>query len=448
MADAITAVTAREILDGRLEPTLRVTVRTADGEERADVPCGRSTGANEARELRDGGDRYRGNGVRTAIANVEERIAPALCGRAVTDQRGIDRLLCDLDGTPDKSELGANAIVGVSLAAVKAGAASRDLPLFRYLGGVSPRRLPVPAFDLIEGGELAASGLSFQEHQLYPVGVDSFAEAVRLSAEVYYELGTILEDRYGSAATTVGDEGGYAPGTMTDPREAFDAILAACEELGYEDDVALGIDAAATHRYDPEAEVYRLGAGAASTDGNRTANPNERGTGERELTRADLIAYYADLVSAYPLRSIEDPLHEGDFAGTAELTRTIGSDVQVIGDDLFATNSQRLARGIDAGAANCLLLKVNQIGTVSEALDAAALARENGYAIQVSERSGQTPDTWLADLAVGLDAGQIKTGVTRGERTEQYNRLLEIEADLGAVATYDGDALAGSAGIG
>lgn len=416
MADhTIRSVAAREILDCRLDPTVRVEVTTSDGAVgRADVPAGRSRGAHEAVDLRDGGDRYGGRGVRTAVGNVEEVIAPELVGRDVTDQARLDGTLCDLDGTPDKSNLGGNALAGVSLAVAKAAADAVGTPLYRYVGGADSRTLPVPFFDLIEGGELAATGLDFQEHQVVPTGASSFAEAVRMCAEVYDELGDRLAAEWGPSARNVGDEGGYTPAGMTDPRDAFDAELAAIEELGYGDAFDLALDAAASHLYDPATGTYSL-------------------MGEA-LSRDDLIAFYEDLVDAYPVVSVEDPLREDDFEGFAELTRSL--DAQIVGDDLFATNADRLERGIEAGAADALLFKVNQVGTLTEALAAARTAHRNGYAVQVSERSGQTADTWLADVAVALDAGQIKTGVTRAERTEQYNRLLGIADELGDAAVY------------
>jgi enolase len=411
-AAPIESVDAREILDNRLEPTLRVTVETPAGSGRADVPCGRSRGEHEAFDLRDGDDRYRGRGVRQAAANVTERIAPELVGRDATAQRTVDACLTDLDDS--NAPLGGNAVTGVSLAVCRAGAAATDLPLYRYVGGADAHVLPLPFFDLIEGGELAGGDLPFQEHQVVPVGADSVAEAVRMAAEVYYELGDIVRAEYGEASLNVGAEGGYTPVGVDDPRTAFDLELRAIEECGYGDEFALAADVAASHFYDPETGTYAL-------------------LGER-LTRADLLDFYADLVADYPLVSLEDPLDQDDFAGIAALTDRL--DVQIVGDDLFVTTPDRLRRGIDRGAGNALLWKVNQVGTLTDAVEAARLATRNGYAVQVSERSGQTPDTWLADLAVGLDAGQIKTGVTRGERTEQYNRLLEIEAELGDAATF------------
>lgn len=410
-------IKAREILDCRGEPTLQVEVITENGFiGTADVPSGRSKSSYEAFELRDGGGRYRGKGVLKAVKNVNEIIAPALRGRDVRKQREIDMLLIELDGTENKSRLGGNAIVGVSLAVAKTAANALGIPLYRYIGGVNAHVLPVPILDLIEGGKLAASGLDFQEHQAIPIGAKSFSEAIRIGLEVYYELGAILENRYGKFSLNVGVEGGYAPHGMRDPREALEAILKAIEELGYQDKFVLGLDCAATHLYDKKSGKYNLMG--------------------REFTREELIDFYEDLVSTYPVKSIEDPLEENDFEGFAQLTREL--NIQIIGDDLFATNIKRLRRGIEMRAANAILLKVNQAGTLTETLDVADLAFRSGYAVIVSERSGQTADTWLADLAVALNAGQIKTGVTRGERTAQYNRLLVIEEELGPTAKYAG----------
>lgn len=403
----IRTVRAREILDCRLEPTLRVEIETRSGATgSADVPAGRSTGTHEAIDRRDGGDRYRGRGVRDATDAVENRLAPALAGTDVRDQSAIDATLCEVDGTANKSSVGGNATAGVSLAALRAAAVAQSVPLYRHLGGPAADALPVPLLDMIEGGELAATELGFQEHHLLPVAAPSFAEAIRTSAEVYYELGDLLAAEWGESSRNVGVEGGYTPPGMVDPRDAFDAMVRATEECGYGGAFVLGIDAAATHLYDPEAETYAV-------------------AGE-DRTPDELLAFYEDLCEAYPLASIEDPFREDDFERTAALTRSV--DAQIVGDDLFVTDTDRIARGVERGAGDALLLKVDQVGTVTEAMAGADRARAGGLAVQVSERSGQTPDTWLADLAVGLGAEQIKTGVTRGERTEQYNRLLEIEA--------------------
>ena len=413
----IKEVKGREVLDCRGNPTVEVEVVTKAGVfGRASVPSGRSRGRHEAFELRDGEKRYHGKGVLKAVKNVNEIIAPMLKGKDVTKQREIDELMIELDGTENKSKLGANAIVGVSLASAKAAANALGIPLYRYIGGINAHILPVPVLDLIEGGKLAATNLDFQEHQVMPVGAKSFSDAIRMGMEVYYELGKILAKKYGKHSLNLGVEGGYAPLGINDPREALDLELKAIEELGYANEFVLSLDCAATHLYNRDTGKYTLMG--------------------KELTREELIDFYKSLVSTYPIKSIEDPLEEEDFEGFAELTRTL--NIQIVGDDLFVTNIKRLRKGIEMKAANALLLKVNQIGTLSEALDAAELAFRNGYAVQVSERSGQTEDTWLADLSVAINAGQIKTGVTRSERTAQYNQLFRIEEELGDVAKYAG----------
>ncbi len=412
-------VKAREILDCRGEPTIEVDVWTKGGFlGRADVPSGRSTGKHEAFELRDCNVRYRGRGVLEAVQNVNKIIAPALKGRDVSRQREIDQLMIELDGTENKSKLGANAIVGVSLATAKAAGNTLGIPLFKYIGGPNACILPVPLLNYINGGKLAATDLDFQEHIIMPIGAKTFSEAMRMGAEVYYELGKMLAEKWGRHSLSVADEGGYTPSGMKDPREAFDVELRAIEEIGYEDKFVLGLDVAASHLYNRKTEKYAFM--------------------RKEITREKLMDFYENLVSAYPVRSIEDPLEEEDFEGFAELTKTL--NIQIVGDDLFVTNVKRLRKGIGMGAANALLLKVNQIGTLSEALDAAQLAFRNGYGVQVSERSGQTEDTWLADLTVGLNSGQIKTGAPcRSERTAQYNQLFRIEEELGRVAKYAGN---------
>lgn len=413
----IKEIKAREILDCRGNPTVEVDVVTRAGVlGRADAPSGRSTGKHEAVELRDGGVRAHGKGVLNAVRNVNEIIAPALKGRDVTKQRELDAVLIELDGTDNKAKLGANALVSVSLAIAKAAAQALQLPFYRYIGDHNTYILPVPILDLIEGGLLAATELDFQEHQVIPVAANSFSAAIQMGLEVYHELGKILADKWGKRSLNVGVEGGYTPPGMKDPREAFDTELKAIEELGYSDNFVLSLDVAATHLYNRKTEKYTVM--------------------KKELTRETLMDFYEELVATYPLQSIEDPLEEEDFEGFAELTRTL--NIQIVGDDLFVTNIKRLKKGIEIGAANALLLKVNQVGTLSEALDAAQLAFRNDYGIQVSERSGQTEDTWLADLTVGLNAGQIKTGVSRAERTAQYNQLLRIEEELGSRAKYAG----------
>jgi enolase len=326
-------------------------------------------------------------------------------GKNSVEQREIDELMIELDGTPNKSKLGSNATVGVSLAVAKAAANALGKPLYEHIGGAGPHILPVPVLDMIEGGLLAASGLDFQEHQVMPVGAESFSEAIRMGMEVYYKLGNILEREWGRHSLNVGAEGGYTPHAMNDPRNALDAEWKAIEELGYQDKFVMSLDVAASHFYDRQEEKYKFMG--------------------KKITSKELIEYYIELVNDYPIVSIEDPLQEDDYEGYAKLTSAL--DIQIIGDDFFATNPERIKRGIDEGAANAVLLKVNQIGTLSEALDAAQLAFRNNFGVQVSERSGETEDTWLADLAVAINSGQIKTGVTRSERTCKYNRLFRIE---------------------
>ncbi len=415
----IAAVRAREVLDSRGEPTVEVEVRLEDGTvSRAIVPSGASTGTHEALELRDGDDRYGGKGVRRAVRNVEEIIAPELEGMDATAQAEIDRLMIELDGTDNKSHLGANAILGVSLAVARAAARSLGIPLYRYLGGPGARRLPVPFMNVINGGEHAGNDLDFQEHMIVPHGFDRFSEALRAGTETYHVLGELLEEEYGPIATNVGDEGGYAP-PMKDLAEPFEMLVKAIEEAGYAPgrEIALALDAAATEFYDEEEGVYRA-------------------YGET-YTRDELLDLYKDLVDQYPIVSIEDPFQEEDFRGFARITEELGDKVQIVGDDLFVTNPERLRKGIRMGSANALLLKVNQIGTLTEALEAGQLALQHGYGVMVSHRSGDTEDPFIADLAVALNCGQIKTGApARSERTAKYNRLLRIEEELGGAAEF------------
>lgn len=410
-------IRAREVLNCCGQPTIEVEVITEGGfRGAAIVPSGKSKGSYEALEIRDEEERYHGMGVLKAVRNVKEILAPALRGKDVRRQREIDMLMIELDGTENKSRIGANAIVGVSLAVAKTAANALGIPLYRYIGGVNAHLLPIPILDLIEGGKLAATDLDFQEHQAIPVGAKTFSDAIRMGLEVYHILGGILLRKYGKYSLNVGVEGGYTPPGLKDPREAFDVILDAIEEGGYSNEFVLGLDCAATHIFNPKTERYSIMG--------------------KELSREELIDFYKELVSAYPLRSIEDPFYEDDFEGYAMLTKTL--NIQVIGDDLLATNLKRLMRGIEIRAANAIIIKVNQAGSLTEALDVAELAFKNGYNVIVSERSGQSEDIWLADLAVGINAGQIKTGVTRGERTAQYNRLLYIEEELGGSGRYAG----------
>ena len=419
---AIVYVRGREIIDSRGHPTVEADVVTRGGIGRAAVPAGASKGAHEALELRDGGKRFGGKGVTKAVRNVNEVIARELIGMDSRDQWAVDRTMIELDGTPNKSKLGANAILAVSLATAKAAADTYGMPLFRYLGGLNANVMPVPLMNVINGGKHAGNKLAIQEFMIVPVGADSFREALRIGCEVYYALREYLTSKYGRGAVNVGDEGGFAP-PMEYTREALDALVRAIEIAGYEpgSDVLLALDAAATSFYDVDRDVYRV-------DG-------------RELRRDEMLDFYVKLVEEYPIASVEDPLHEEDFEGFRAITEELGKRrVQVVGDDLFVTNPERLKRGIELGAANALLLKVNQIGTLSEALEAARIAREGGYRVVVSHRSGETEDETIAHLAVALNAGQIKTGApARGERTAKYNELLRIEEYLGGEARFPGE---------
>lgn len=413
----IQRIKAREILDCRGTPTIEVDVITKGNVSgRADVPVGRSRGSNEAFELRDGGKRYGGLGVLKAVQNIHEVIAPALRGMDVRRQSDIDTLMIELDSTENKSRLGGNAIVGVSLAVAKVAANTLELPLYQYLGGPRAHVLPVPLLNYINGGKLAATDLDFQEHIIMPIGAKTFSDAMVMGTEVYFLLGKMLAEKYGKYVLNTADEGGYTP-PMNDPRDALEAELKAIEELGYEKEFVLGLDVAANSFFDPKQQTYSFM--------------------ERTCTREQFMDYIEDLANQYSLASIEDPLQEEDFIGFAELTRSLPS--QIVGDDLFVTNIHRLRKGIEMGAADALLWKVNQVGTLTEALDAANLAFRYGYSVQVSERSGQTEDTWLADMVVALNSGQIKTGAPcRSERTAQYNQLFRIEEELGNSAIYAG----------
>jgi enolase len=413
----IEEIRARQILDCRGDPTVQVEVLTKDRVlGRADVPQGRSTGSHEAFVVLDNGREFNGRGVHRAVRNVTDIIGPALKGFDVRKQREIDRQLIRLDGTENKSRLGANAIVGVSLAVARTAANALAIPLYSYVGGAGSCVLPVPFLNYVNGGKLSATDLDFQEHFIIPVGAKSFSEALRKGVEVYHKLGQILSKKYSKYVLNTAVEGGYTP-PMTDPRDAFDAELKAIEELGYAGDFVLGLDCAATHLYDKKRKKYTFMGKLTS--------------------REKLMDLYDQLTEQYPIVSIEDPLEEEDFEGFKQLTQSLG--IQIIGDDLFVTNVKRLKKGIETGAANALLWKVNQVGTLSEAVDAANMAFRNGYGVQVSERSGQTEDTWLADLTVALNAGQIKTGAPcRSERVAQYNRLLQIEEELGKSARYPG----------
>jgi enolase len=415
----IEQVGAREILDSRGNPTVEVELALVDGTfARAAVPSGASTGEHEAVELRDGASRYGGKGVEKAVESVLDEIAPAVIGLSADDQRLVDQALLDLDGTPDKSRLGANAILGVSLAVAKAAAESAGLPLFRYIGGPNSHILPVPMLNILNGGVHADTGVDVQEFMIAPIGAPSFKEALRCGAEVYHSLKSVLKKQ--GLSTGLGDEGGFAP-DVAGTKAALDLILSAIESCGYKPgaDVALALDAAAT-------EFFTAGTGY---------------TFEKETRDSSQMAeFYAGLLDSYPLVSIEDPLSEDDWDGWIALTSLIGEKVQLVGDDIFVTNPERLEEGIEKGAGNALLVKVNQIGTLTETLDAVALAHNSGYRTVVSHRSGETEDTTIADLAVAVGSGQIKTGApARSERVAKYNQLLRIEETLGDAARYAGD---------
>jgi enolase len=415
---AVDALLAREILDSRGNPTLEVDVLIEDGAfGRAAVPSGASTGEHEAVELRDGDAmRFHGKGVLQAVTNVNEVIAPALVGEEALDQRAIDAALLELDGTPAKSNLGANAVLGVSLAVAHAAADSVELPLYRYLGGPNAHVLPVPFLNVINGGAHADNELELQEFMLAPLGAASFSEALRWGSEVYHVLKGLLNER--GLSTGVGDEGGFAPEIAT-AHDALHVMTEAIEKAGLEvgSEVALALDPACS-------EIYRDGAYHLQ--------------GQARSSQ-EMVAFWRELLDGFPIVSIEDPLAEDDWAGWAQLTTELGRRVQIVGDDLFVTNAERLERGIAEGVATAILVKVNQIGTLTETLDVIALAERNGYGAMVSHRSGETEDTTIADLAVATGVGQMKSGApTRGERTAKYNRLLRIEEELGGTARYAG----------
>ena len=414
----IEAVGAREILDSRGNPTVEVEVALDDGSiARAAVPSGASTGAFEAVELRDGDSgRYGGKGVEKAVTGVLDEIGPELLGYDASEQRLIDQAMIDLDGTPNKERLGANAVLGVSLAVAKAAAQSAELPLFRYLGGPNAHLLPVPMFNILNGGAHADSNVDVQEFMIAPIGASTFREALRWGAEVYHALKKVLQSK--GLSTGLGDEGGFAP-DLPSNRDALDLIAVAIEKAGFAfgTDVAVALDVAATEFYADGS--YTLEGAAKSAD--------------------ELATYYQDLVEAYPLVSLEDPLAEDDWAGWTALTATLGDRIQIVGDDLFVTNPERLGRGIAESAANALLVKVNQIGTLTETLDAVTLAQRSRFACMISHRSGETEDTTIADLVVATNSGQIKTGApARSERVAKYNQLLRIEEELDDAARYAG----------
>jgi len=414
---AIEAVGAREILDSRGNPTVEVEVLLDDGSfARAAVPSGASTGAFEAVELRDGGERYLGKGVQNAVNAVINTLGPAIEGLDAADQRLVDQTMIDVDATPNKATVGANAILGVSLAVARAAADSADLPLYRYVGGPNAYLLPVPMMNILNGGAHADTNVDIQEFMIAPIGAPTFRDALRIGAEVYHALKSVLKSR--GLATGVGDEGGFAP-DLESNRAALDLIAEAVGKAGYElgKDIVLALDVAASEFYDDGA--YTFEGAKKSAD--------------------EMIAYYSELVAAYPIVSIEDPLNEDDWDGWKAITDALGSKTQLVGDDLFVTNVERLQRGIAGGQANALLVKVNQIGSLTETLDSVDLAHRSGFRCMMSHRSGETEDTTIADLAVATNCGQIKTGApARSERVAKYNQLLRIEDELGDAARYAG----------
>jgi enolase len=424
----IQALTAREILDSRGNPTVEVDVTLTSGAAgRAAVPSGASTGEHEAIELRDGDSkRYLGKGVTKAVRNVIDVIGPGIAGIDASDQMAIDQRMLELDGTPNKAKLGANAILGVSMAVARAAAVECDLPLFRYLGGPLARTMPVPLMNILNGGAHATNTVDFQEFMAVPVGADSFGDALRMGAEVFHSLKKVLIKR--GLATGVGDEGGFAPNLAND-EDALKVIIEAIEAAGYEPgtEIALALDGAASELFDKKSRKYTFKKSGAGT-----------------LDANGMIDLYGAWLEKYPIVSIEDGLAEDDWEGWAALTAKLGERVQLVGDDLFVTNTERLARGIESSVANAILIKVNQIGTLTETLEAIDLARSAGYLSIISHRSGETEDTFIADLAVGSGAGQIKTGsASRTDRVAKYNQLLRIAEQLGSAAEYPGGAIYG-----
>jgi enolase len=415
MTSRIVAVHARQVLDSRGNPTVEVEVGLESGAAgRAAVPSGASTGQFEAVELRDGGEAFGGKGVLTAVRNVEEEIGPAIEGLDAQEQRVLDAALVALDGTPNKGRLGANAILGCSLAAAKAAADHADVPLYRWLGGTNGHVLPVPMLNVVNGGAHAQNSLDLQEFMLVPAGAPTFAEALRIGSETFHALKAVLHER--GLATSVGDEGGFAP-DLPNSEAAIDAVLEAAERAGHRDKIAIALDPAMTEVW--KDGVYRFEG--------------------REASSADVVAYWRDLLERYPVVSIEDGLAEDEWDAWRSLTDELGGRVQLVGDDLFVTNPERLRRGIEGGVANAILVKVNQIGTLTETLDAIELAQSNGYRAVISHRSGETEDTTIADLAVATNAGQIKTGApSRSDRVAKYNQLLRIEEELGEAAAFPG----------
>jgi enolase len=428
---AITGVQGREIIDSRGNPTVEVDITTAKGTFTASVPSGASTGAYEAVELRDGGSRYMGKGVTKAVENVNTVLADAVMGIDAADQRAVDDAMLAADGTANKGNVGANAILGISLAASKAGAVSKGVPLWKHYaeiaGNPTPDVLPVPCFNVINGGEHAGNKLAFQEFFVIPTGAETFSESMQIGCEVFHNLKKVIKGKFGGDATLIGDEGGFAP--PCDVESGLAMIMEATEAAGYLDKVSVGLDVASSEFKVAGKNEYDLDFKTKGDDKDSSLL----------LTGDELIAFYKEMIAKYPIVTIEDPFDQDDWDNWTKFCKEVGKDVQIVGDDLTVTNPVKIQEAINLGSANCLLLKVNQIGSISESIDAVKLSKQNGWGVMTSHRSGETEDFYIADLAVGLSTGEIKTGAPcRGERTSKYNQLLRIEAELGASAKYPG----------
>mmetsp|Transcript_9809 Transcript_9809/g.18796 ORF Transcript_9809/g.18796 Transcript_9809/m.18796 type:complete len:460 (-) Transcript_9809:106-1485(-) len=431
MMSAITGVRGREIIDSRGNPTVEVDITTSAGTFTASVPSGASTGIYEAVELRDGGSRYMGKGVTKAVANVNGALAEAVMGMDVADQRGIDDKMLAVDGTPNKGNMGANAILGISLAASKAGAAAKGIPLWKHYAEIAgnpiPYTLPVPCFNVINGGEHAGNKLPFQEFFVIPTGAADFTESMIIGCEVFHNLKKVIKAKFGGDATLIGDEGGFAP--PCDVESGLQMIMEATEAAGYLDKVSVGLDVASSEFKVKGKDAYDLDFKTSGPDKDTSA----------VLTGDEMIAFYKKLIDEYPIVTIEDPFDQDDWANWSKIVAAVGDKVQIVGDDLTVTNPIKIKQAVEEKAANCLLLKVNQIGSISESIDAVKLSKQNGWGVMTSHRSGETEDNYIADLAVGLCTGEIKTGAPcRGERTAKYNQLLRIEEELGSAAKYPG----------
>uniref|UniRef100_A0A7S2R1F5 phosphopyruvate hydratase n=1 Tax=Eucampia antarctica TaxID=49252 RepID=A0A7S2R1F5_9STRA len=428
---AITGVRGREIIDSRGNPTVEVDITTKEGTFTSSVPSGASTGMYEAVELRDGGSRYMGKGVLGAVKNVNTVLADAVMGIDVSDQRAVDEAMIKIDGTPNKGVYGANAILGVSLAASKAGAGAKGIPLWKHYAEIAgnpvPETLPVPCFNVINGGEHAGNKLAFQEFFVIPTGAETFTEGMEIGCEVFHNLKSVIKAKFGGDATLIGDEGGFAP--PCDVESGLAMIMEAAEKAGHLDKISVGLDVASSEFKVEGKNEYDLDF--------KTTGP-EKDT-SMIITGDELIQMYKDMIANYPVVTIEDPFDQNDWDNWTKICQQVGKEVQIVGDDLTVTNPIKIKEAIEKGSANCLLLKVNQIGTISESIDAVKLSKQNGWGVMTSHRSGETEDSYIADLAVGLCTGQIKTGAPcRGERTAKYNQLLRIEAELGAAAKYPG----------